>query len=286
MSKRLLSKSWQRYALAAATVATGGATFAAVGHASDWDWDVAFPGEHPWPHFYTFTGFDHASLRRGYQVYSEVCSACHSMNMVYYYQLIGVTHTKEEVEKLAARAMIVDEDPGERGQEVLRPGKLYDTLPGPYKNLEAAKFANGGSEPPDFSNAIRRQMEDGDVNFVFNLVLGYDYPVPEGVVVPPGKYWNPFFKGGIISMPPPLQDESVEYTDGTQNNKVQLAYDVTNFLAWASEPDTEARKRILFPLMCGFAFCIVTTTYWKRYAWNIWKTHKITWLTPKHRPVG
>ena len=101
------------------------------------------PAAYPWYHQGMFATFDHASVRRGYEVYKQVCAACHSMRYTYYRNLVGVSHTEDEAKAEAAEATIPD-GPNDEGNMFTRPGKLSDTFPSPYPNDEAARAANNG----------------------------------------------------------------------------------------------------------------------------------------------
>ncbi len=90
------------------------------------------------------------SIRRGYEVYKQVCAACHSMKYTHYRQLVNVSHTEEEAKTEAAEAEYKD-GPNDAGEMYTRSGKLSDPFPSPYPNDEAAKSANNGALPPDLS---------------------------------------------------------------------------------------------------------------------------------------
>lgn len=245
----------------------------------------------PWNHLGKFSGFDHAALRRGYQVYKEVCAACHSADMMRYRHLIGVTHTEEQT-KAEAEAQVITEyeylpykkktEPDEFGKPWQRPGRVTDTFPNPYPNENAARAANNGALPPDFSQlALAR---GGGIDYIFALLTGYEKPVPPGVNVPEGKHWNPWFPGGVISMAPPLLDGAVEYEDGTLATQSQMARDVCLFLHWVSEPYYEDAKQMAIPAMLGLTIAGFCAAYAKRTIWNTIKTQKVTWKLPRDHP--
>ena len=196
--------------------------------------------QYPWPHNGVFSSYDAASIRRGHQVYTQVCAACHSVEQLAFRNLVGVAYTEEEVKEMAEDIEVVD-GPNDEGEMFDRPGKLSDKLPAPYANEQAARFANGGAYPPDLS-LITKARHDGQ-NYVFSLLLGYREP-PAGVSVREGLYYNPYFPGGAIAMPKMLADEGVEYDDGTVATEAQQAKDVTTFLAWAAEPEHDERKLV------------------------------------------
>lgn len=180
-----------------------------------------------------FSAFDTAAIRRGHQVYQQVCAACHSMNFIHFRDLVGVCYTEEEAKAMAEEIEVVD-GPNDQGEMFERPGKLSDPFPSPYANEEAARFANGGAYPPDLSLIVKAR-HDG-LNYIFSLLLGYREP-PAGVTMREGLYYNPYFPGGAIAMPKMLADGGVEYEDGTPATEAQMAKDVSTFLHWAAEPE-------------------------------------------------
>ena len=165
----------------------------------------------PWAHYGMFSAFDHGSIRRGHQVFKEVCASCHSLNHIAWRNLVGVCYTEEEVKALAAESDYID-GPNDVGDMYERPGKLTDLLPNPYANEAAARAANGGARPPDLSLITKGRI--GYEDYIFALLTGYKDP-PTGVTIREGLHYNPYFPGGAISMPAPLMNESVEYPDGT-----------------------------------------------------------------------
>lgn len=138
------------------------------------------------------------SLRRGYQVYREVCSACHSLNRIAWRNLVGVTHTVDEVKAMAEENEYDDEEPDENGTIVQRPGKLSDYMPKPYPNENAARSGNAGALPPDLSLMVKARH--GGADYVFSLITGYPDEPPPGVHVMEGLHYNPYFPGGAIAM--------------------------------------------------------------------------------------
>ncbi|CAL5361966.1 unnamed protein product [Camellia sinensis] len=132
---------------------------------------------YPWPHEGILSSYDHASIRRGHQVYQQVCASCHSMSLISYRDLVGVAYTEEETKAMAAEIEVVD-GPNDEGEMFTRPGKLSDRFLQPYPNEQAARFANGGAYPPDLS-LITKARHNGQ-NYVFALLTGYHDP-PAGV---------------------------------------------------------------------------------------------------------
>nr|XP_045619912.1 cytochrome c1, heme protein, mitochondrial-like [Procambarus clarkii] len=231
----------------------------------------------PWPHDGFFSTFDHASIRRGYEVYKNVCAACHSMKYVAYRNLIGVSHTEEEAKEEAQSVMIPD-GPNEEGNMFERPGKLSDVFPSPYANDEAARHANNGALPPDLSYIVLARH--GGENYIFSLLTGYCDP-PAGVQVREGLYYNPYFPGGAIGMAQALYNEALEYSDGTPATSSQMAKDVATFLKWAGEPEHDERKRMALKSLMIFSLLCAVTYYIKRHKWTVLKSRKFAFKPPK-----
>lgn len=227
--------------------------------------------DYPWSHSGFFSSFDHRSIRRGYQVYTQVCATCHSVNQLHFRNLVGEAYTEEEAKELASEIEVTD-GPNDEGEMYDRPGRLSDKLPQPYANEEAARYANGGAYPPDLS-LITKARHNGE-NYVFALLLGYREP-PEGISVREGLYYNPYFPGGAIAMPKMLNDEGVEYDDGTPATEAQQAKDVVTFLAWCAEPEADDRKLMGAKWIAVLALALLTTAYYKRLKWAPVKSRKI-----------
>ncbi len=194
-----------------------------------------------------FGTYDEAQLRRGYQVYREVCSACHAMKRVHFRNTEALGFTEEAVKELAASYTVTD-GPDDNGDMFERPALPSDRFPSPFPNDQAAMAANGGALPPDLSLIVKARM--GGPDYVFSLLTGYA-PQPADVELPPGKFYNTVFPGHAISMPPQLTDGAIEFPDGAPANVEAVARDVTAFLQWAAEPELEERhamgvKTVLF----------------------------------------
>jgi ubiquinol-cytochrome c reductase cytochrome b/c1 subunit len=205
--------------------------------------------------------YDRGALQRGFQVYKEVCSACHSLNRVAFHNLAdpgGPGFTDAQAKAIAASYKIPAEpnDKGElfdsSGNRLTRPGIVADDFPPPFANEEAARAANGGALPPDLSLIEKARV--GGAAYVYSILTGFHEKPPVWFKVLPNKYYDPYFQDWNISMPPPLADGSVTYSDGTPNKVDQEAHDVVTFLAWAAEPSMEERKRLGLGVM---AFLIV-----------------------------
>lgn len=256
--------------MAGAGVATGLAVFAGTAIADEAEHGLEAPN-YPWPHDGFFSAYDHRAIRRGFQVYQQVCATCHSMNQIHYRDLVGVCYTEEEAKEMAAETEVVD-GPNDEGEMFERPGRLSDKLPAPYANEEAARFANGGAYPPDLS-LITKARHNG-LNYVFSLLLGYR-ETPAGVSVREGLHYNPYFPGGAIAMPKMLNDEGVEYDDGTVATEAQQAKDVVTFLAWAAEPEADDRKLMGVKWMAALTLVLATAVYYKRWKWAPVKSRRV-----------
>lgn len=256
---------------AAAVAATTATSAAAVTLLSD---DVVHPLHLPWDHTGLLSSYDCASLRRGFQVYRQVCATCHSLERIHYRELVGVTHSTDELVEMASEVDVVD-GPNDEGEMFERPGKLTDPLPSPYANEEAGRAANGGALPPDLSLMVKARHSGQD--YLFSLLTGY-CDAPAGKPMMPGLYYNPYFPGGAIAMPPPLNDGGVDYEDGTPATISQQAKDVVQFLNWCAEPEADTRKKQAAQYMLVIGFTALMTGYYKRFKWSPYKTRAITYV--------
>jgi ubiquinol-cytochrome c reductase cytochrome c1 subunit len=134
-----------------------------------------------------------------------------------------------------------------------RPGTPADHIPPPFPNEQAARAAQGGALPPDLSLITKARADGSD--YLYSLLVGYQDP-PADVEAPEGMFYNLYFPGNWIAMPPPLSPDMVQYADGTSATVEQMAADVTVFLTWAAEPTLEARKQTGLKVML---FVIVLT---------------------------
>ena len=187
--------------------------------------------------------FDRASLQRGYQVYKEVCSSCHSMRLLSYRNLGekgGPEFSADQVKAIAATFEVTD-GPDNQGEMFTRPGKPSDKFVSPYPNVQASIAANGGAYPPDMSLLVKARK--GGANYIYSVLMGYDEP-PQDFKLEEGVYYNKYMDGNKIKMSKPLLDGSVDYADGTNATEDQMAKDVTTFLAWAADPHLEARHKM------------------------------------------
>lgn len=200
---------------------------------------VALPNQE-WSFQGIFGTYDRAALRRGYQVYKEVCAACHSMRLLSYRNLREIGFSEAAVKAIAAEVQVTD-GPNDDGEMFERPGVPSDRFKSPFPNDKAARVANNGSLPPDLS--LIAKARKGGPDYLHAVVTGYDDP-PSGFQLADGMNYNKYFPGHQIAMAAPLSDDRVEYADGTKATVDQMARDVSEFLMWAAEPKLEDRKRL------------------------------------------
>ena len=224
-----------------------------------------------------FGKFDRRQLQRGFQVYKEVCAACHSLRLVSFRDLEQIGYSEPEVKAIASQWVI--EQPSinpETGEPATRKNIPSDRFPSPFANEVAARAANNNALPPDLS-LITKAREEGTA-YVHSLLTGYttqpasllkEFP---DIKTPEGLHYNPYFANLNIAMPPPLtSDGQVTYADGTKPTIEQMSTDVSAFLTWTAEPNLEARHAagfasIIFILIfCGLA--------WGAYQ-NVWRDVK------------
>jgi ubiquinol-cytochrome c reductase cytochrome c1 subunit len=199
-----------------------------------------------------FGTYDRASAQRGFQVYKEVCSACHAMRLLSYRNLRELGLTEQQVAAIAAQVTVMD-GPNDEGQMFERPARPSDRFRSPFPNQQAARAANNGAYPVDLSVITKARLAGAD--YVFALLTGYQDP-PAGVTMMDGMNYNRYFPGHQIAMAAPLNPDQVEFADGTPATVEQMARDVATFLAWAAEPELEQRramgvKVILFLTILG-----------------------------------
>ncbi len=202
-----------------------------------------------------FGKFDRAAIQRGFQVYREVCSACHSIKRIRFADLSKVGFSVEEIKALAKQYEVSD-GPNEEGQMFKRSALISDKIPSPYSNDNEARSANGGSLPPDLSLIIKARPDGA--NYVYSLLTGYT-KTPSGMDVSDGQYYNAYFPGNKISMPPPLSDGQVVYeaNGGHKATIEEMSKDVVYFLQWAAEPEMEDRKSMGLKVMLFLAIMTV-----------------------------
>ena len=222
------------------------------------------PEEQEWSFAGPFGHYDKGQLQRGLKVYTEVCSACHSMSLVSFRTLEGLGYSEAQVKTFAANYEVED-GPNADGEMFTRKAVPSDYFPSPYPNAEAAAAANNGAAPPDFSliakaRGIERgfptfifdmftQYQEGGPDYIHALLNGYQDP-PAGTEVAEGTHYNPYFaNASALAMAKPISDDQVTYDDGSPQTVEQYSRDVAAFLMWAAEPHLEERKRTGFMVM-------------------------------------
>tara|TARA_B100000965_G_scaffold382098_1_gene380184 strand:+ start:1685 stop:2467 length:783 start_codon:yes stop_codon:yes gene_type:complete len=212
--------------------------------------------------------FDRAALQRGFQVYKEVCSSCHSMQYLSYRNLGepgGPEFSETEVKAIAA-SIEIEDGPDSQGEMFTRPGRPSDKFKSPYPNVNASIAANGGAYPPDMSVLVKARP--GGANYIYSVLMGYEDP-PAGMILDEGVYYNKYMIGNKIKMSAPLVEDIVEYTDGTEASIENMAKDVTTFLSWAAEPELETRhktgvKVLLYLILLSILVFLSMKRIWSR----------------------
>ncbi len=222
-----------------------------------------------------FGDFDRAQLKRGFEVYQNVCSSCHSMNLLHYRDLAAIGYSEDEIKTIAAAVQVTD-GPNDNGDMFDRPGKAFDAFKAPFANEQAARAANNGALPPDLSLIAKSRAGKGfgaydGADYIYSILTGYGEP-PAGFKLTEGMNYNKAFKGNQIAMPQPLTDGAVSYSDGTQATLDQEAKDIATFLTFASETELEARHRTgIKAVLFLVAFTLIAYAA-KRRVWA--KVHK------------
>ncbi|MGO4404251.1 cytochrome c1 [Bosea sp. RAF48] len=238
-----------------------------------------------------FGKFDRAQLQRGFKVYKEVCASCHGASLVAFRNLSqpgGPEFTPGQVAALAATYQIKD-GPNDQGEMFDRPGRAADRFPSPFPNEQAARAAQGGAYPPDFSVLAKArtyvrgfptfifdmftQYQEQGPDYIHALMVGYEEP-PAGVTLLPGQNYNKYMPGHLIAMPKPLSDGQIEYPKGPDGKSPvpetvdQYARDVAAFMVWMAEPHLEARKRLGMQVMLFLVAFSFLLYYTKKKVWS------------------
>lgn len=256
------------------------------------DHGAPHPPRESWSFSGIFGKFDQAQLQRGFQVYREVCSNCHSMSLVRFRNLAeagGPGFTAGQVKALAAEYKV--KEINDNGEEVERPARPADAFPPPFPNEKAAAAANGGKAPPDFSVLAKaRTYERGfplfvvdampfvgyseqGVDYIHALLNGYE-DAPAGKEIPAGTNYNKYYPGHLIAMAKPITDGQVTYAKGENGEPVvpetvdQYSKDVGAFMAWTAEPHLEARKALGFRVILFLIVLSGLLYYVKKKIWS------------------
>ena len=255
MMMKLFKTSAAAAALAVALMLGAGPAMAEVGKPPARDW--SFHG--------MFGTFDRGAAQRGFQVYQEVCAACHSLKLVAYRNLSGIGLSEDQIKAIAAEVEVTD-GPNDEGEMFQRPARPSDRFVKPFANDNAARAANNGALPPDLSLMVKARK--GGADYLHALLTGYKEEPPAGIKLSEGMNYNLYFPGNQIAMAPPVADDAVEYADGTKATADQIATDVATFLAWAAEPELEERKRLGIKVLL---FLIVLTGMLYAVKRQVWK---------------
>ncbi|MEZ5873141.1 MAG: cytochrome c1 [Nitratireductor sp.] len=271
--------------LAAAAV-IGFGVLGTAAHAAEEGQTPHYPLEHPKHAHWSFAGpfghWDIGQLQRGLKIYKEVCSACHSMNLVSFRNLEELGYSEEQVKAFAAEYTVTD-GPNSEGEMFERPAVGSDKFPSPFPNVEAAAAANNGAAPPDFSLLAKaRAPERGFPTFIFDvftlyaengpdyiysLLTGYQ-DAPAGVEIPESTHYNPYFVGGpTLAMAAPLSDGVVTYEDGSPETVDQYSKDIAAFMMWAAEPSLVERKALGFKVMIFLSIFAILLYVSKKSVW-------------------
>ncbi|NGN41358.1 cytochrome c1 [Mesorhizobium sp. CGMCC 1.15528] len=266
--------------------AFGAAIAAEEGHneAEPTHFPIHKPKQENWSFAGPFGTYDKAQLQRGLKVYKEVCSACHSMELVAFRTLADLGYSEAQVKAFAAEYEVQD-GPNADGEMFTRKAIPSDHFPSPFPNHNAAAAANGGAAPPDFSLIAKaRGVERGFPTFIFDiftqyaeagpdyihaLLTGFDEQPPAGMQIAEGTHYNPYFIAGkSLAMAKPISDDQVTYDDGAPQTVDQYSRDVSAFLMWAAEPHLEARKQTGFRVMAFLLLFGALVYLTKRKVWS------------------
>jgi ubiquinol-cytochrome c reductase cytochrome b/c1 subunit len=228
-----------------------------------------------------FGHYDKGQLQRGFKVYKEVCAVCHGMKYVAFRNLEALGYSDGQIKAIASEYKIPD-GPNDQGEMFERNGRPADYFPTPWPNENAARARYNGV-PPDFSVLAKArgyergfpwfifdmfiQFQEHGVDYIHALMTGYKEKPPAGVTLPQGSFYNEYFPGNAIAMPPPLSDKRVDYTDGSPTTVDQYSKDVAAFMMWAAEPHLEARKRIGFQVMIFLLVLAGLAYFTKKKVW-------------------
>jgi ubiquinol-cytochrome c reductase cytochrome b/c1 subunit len=245
----------------------------------------AIPPSMSWSFAGPFGKYDQGQLQRGLKVYKEVCSNCHSLNYVAFRNLAdpgGPGYSTAQAAAFASDYKIKD-GPNDAGDMFERPGRTADYFPAPFPNEQAARASNGGAAPPDLSLMAKArsyerpfprfifdfftQFQERGPNYIHALLTGFEAKAPEGFSLPAGSYYNKYFPGHSIKMPPPLGDGQVTYDDGAPATVEQYSKDVSAFLMWTAEPKLVERKRLGLQVMVFLIVLAGLLYFTKRKIW-------------------
>jgi ubiquinol-cytochrome c reductase cytochrome c1 subunit len=211
-----------------------------------------------------FGTYDLAAAQRGFQIYSQVCANCHSLQYLHYRDLSGIGLDEAQIKAIAA-AVTVPAGTDDQGQPKDGPATPASQFRSPFSNDKAARASNNGALPPDLSLIVNAR--EGGPNYIYGILTGFVDP-PAGFKLQDGMYYNKMFTGHQIGMPQPLRDGTVDYTDGTPNTLDQQAHDVVTFLSWAANPEAVERKQMGVRIVLFLMFMTGLTYAVKRKVWS------------------
>ena len=256
--EKVMSRTILAFALAGSLLGFSAASAIAAG-----EHEAPVPPKLKWSFAGPFGKWDKGQLQRGFKVYREVCGVCHGLNLLSFRNLADLGFSEGQVKAIAAEYKVQD-GPNDQGEMFERNGRPADRFPPPWPNENAARARYNGV-PPDFSVLAKArsyergfpwfiidvftQFQEQGVDYIHALLVGYKDKPPQGFTLPPGSFYNEYYPGHALAMPPPLTDKRVDYTDGAPTTVDQYARDVTAFMMWAAEPTLETRKRIGFQVM-------------------------------------
>jgi cytochrome c1 len=248
--------------------------------------DTPAPPKNKWSFAGPFGKYDQAQLQRGFKVYREVCQVCHGLKLLAFRNLAepgGPGFTTAQATAIAAEYQVPGE-PNDQGEVKDRPGRPADLFPPPFKNDNEAR-ARYNAVPPDLSVIAKARgyergfpwwlwdmtfgmYQEHGVDYLTALLQGYEDKPPAGFTLPPATFYNKYFPGHALAMPPPLTDKRVEYTDGSPTTVAQYSKDVSAFLMWAAEPHLDARKRIGFQVIIFLIVLAGLLYFTKKKVWH------------------
>jgi cytochrome c1 len=219
-----------------------------------------------WSFSSPFGTYDDAQLQRGFEVYRQVCSNCHSMRLLSYRNLGepgGPEFPPKKIEEIASQVQVTD-GPNDKGEMFQRPARPSDHFRSPFANEQQARNANNGALPPDLS--VMAKAREGGPDYIYAVLTGYTDP-PQGFQLAPGMHYNKAFPGHQLAMPPPLSDGLITYSDGTKPTLDNYARDVAAYLMWAAEPKLEERHKTGTRVMIYLIVFAVIMYLAKRAVW-------------------
>lgn len=225
--------------------------------------ETPHPPHQQWSFEGVFGTYDRAAAQRGFQVYKEVCAACHPVKHLFYRDLEELGYSEDQIKGAAAQAQVTD-GPNDQGEMFQRAGRPSDRFAAPFANDQAARAANNGALPPDLS--LITKAREGGPDYVYAILTGFK-DAPPGFKLNPNMYYDEYFAGHQIAMPPPLNEGQVTYADGTKATVAQMSHDTVTFLAWAAEPNLEQRHRMGVKV---FLFLIVAACLFYAAKRKIW----------------